>query len=104
MMKKTALHIISSARGSVSFSKGLSSAIVDRLIGKQEIDTVIERDLTREAPPYLNGNLIGEFYKDPRTADEEERRLLQYADSLVSDVSKADILILGTPMYNLGIR
>ncbi|WP_126245279.1 hypothetical protein [Chitinophaga rhizosphaerae] len=64
--------------GSASFNKGLSSAIVDRLIGKQEIDTVIERDLTREAPPYLNGNLIGAFYKVPRTADEEERRLLQY--------------------------
>lgn len=103
MMKKTALHIISSARGSASFSKGLSSAIVDRLISKQEIDTVIERDLTREAPPFLKGNLVGAFYKDPRTADEEERRLLQYADSVVSDVSNADVLILGTPMYNLGM-
>ncbi|WP_341841742.1 hypothetical protein [Chitinophaga caseinilytica] len=65
MMKKTALHIISSARRSASFSKGLSSAIVDWLIGKQEIDTVIERDLTWEAPPYLNGTSSAHFTKIP---------------------------------------
>ncbi|SEW52774.1 FMN-dependent NADH-azoreductase [Chitinophaga arvensicola] len=103
MTKKTALHIISSARGSESFSKGLSSAIVDKLIGNQEIDVVVERDLTKETPPFLHSNLVGAFYKDPRFVEEEERQLLKYADSVVSDVSKADILILGTPMYNLGM-
>jgi len=103
MTKKTVLHIISSARGSESYSKGLSSAIVNRLINKQEIDTVVERDLTKEMPPFLDGNLIGAFYKDPRSVDEGERRLLAYADAVVSDVSMADILVLGTPMYNLGM-
>lgn len=103
MTKKTALHIISSARESDSYSKGLSMAIVDKLAGKHEIDTVIERDLTKESPPFLNGNLIGAFYKDPRSVNEEERRLLEYADSVVNDVSNADILVLGTPMHNLGM-
>jgi len=103
MTKKTALHIISSARESESYSKGLSLAIVDKLIRKQEIDTVIERDLTKESPPFLHGNLIGAFYKDPRSVNEEESRLLEYADSVVNDVSSADILVLGTPMYNLGM-
>lgn len=103
MTKKTALHIISSARGGESYSKGLSSAIVDRLIEKHEVDTVVERDLTMETPPFLDRHLIGMFYKDPRSLAEEERRLIKYADAVVSDVSKADILILGTPMYNLGM-
>lgn len=103
MTKKTALHIISSARGSESYSKGLSTAIVDRLIGKQEIDTVVERDLTKDTPPFLDRDLIGAFYKDPRSVAEEEKRFLKYADAVVSDVSKADILVLGTPMYNLGM-
>lgn len=103
MTKKTALHIISSARESDSYSKGLSMAIVDKLARKQEIDTVIERDLTKGSPPFLNGDLIGAFYKDPRSVNEEERRLLEYADSVVNDVSNADILVLGTPMHNLGM-
>lgn len=103
MTKKTALHIISSARGSESYSKGLSSAIVDRLVGKEEIDTVVERDLTKEMPPFLHTNLVGAFYKDPRSVAEEEKQLLKYADAVASDVSKADIIVLGTPMYNLGM-
>lgn len=103
MTKKTALHIISSARESGSYSKGLSQAIVDKLAGKHEIDTVIERDLTKVSPPFLNGDLTGAFYKDPRSLNDEERRLLEYADSVVNDVSNADILVLGTPMYNLGM-
>lgn len=103
MTKKTALHIISSARESESYSKALSLAIVDKLIRKQEIDTVIERDLTKGSPPFLHGDLIGAFYKDSRSVNEEECRLLEYADSVVNDVSSADILVLGTPMYNLGM-
>ena len=103
MTNKTALHIISSARESDSYSKGLSMAIVDKLARKQEIDTVIERDLTKGSPPFLNGDLIGAFYKDHRSVNEEERRLLEYADSVVNDVSNADILVLGTPMHNLGM-
>ncbi|WP_212004820.1 FMN-dependent NADH-azoreductase [Chitinophaga sp. HK235] len=103
MTKKTVLHIISSARESESYSKGLSSAIVDKLIRKHDIDAVIERNLTKELPPFLDGNLIGAFYKDPRSVNEKERRLLEYADSVVNDVSNADILVLGTPVHNLGM-
>ncbi|RBL90252.1 FMN-dependent NADH-azoreductase [Chitinophaga flava] len=101
--KKTVLHIISSARENESYSKGLSLAIVDKLISRQEVDVVIERNLAKELPPFLHGNLIGAFYKDPRSVNEEERRLLEYADAVVNDVSNADILVLGTPMYNLGM-
>lgn len=103
MTKKTALHLISSARESASYSKGLSSAIVDKLIRKHEIGAVIERNLTKEPPPFLDGKLIGAFYKEPGSVNEEERRLLEYADSVVNDVSHADILVLGTPLYNLGM-
>lgn len=103
MTKKTALHIISSARESDSYSRGLSSAIVDKLIRKHEVSNVIERDLTKESPPFLGANLIGAFYKMPESVSEEERQLLEYADSVAHDVSNADILVIGTPMYNLGM-
>ncbi|MBC9909408.1 FMN-dependent NADH-azoreductase [Chitinophaga varians] len=103
MAKKTVLHLISSARENASYSKGLSSAIVEKLHSRHEIDRVIERDLTKEFPPFLDGNLIGAFYKDPRSLNEAERRLLTYADSVVKDVSDADLLVLGTPMHNFGM-
>ncbi|MBV8252250.1 MAG: NAD(P)H-dependent oxidoreductase [Chitinophaga sp.] len=103
MTKKTALHIISSARESKSYSKGLSSAIIDTLIRKQEIDVVMERDLTKTAPPFLDGNLIDGFYKHPAALNEAEQKWLTYADAVVNDVRNADILVIGTPMHNFGM-
>jgi len=103
MAGKTVLHIISSARGNASYSKGLSTAIIQKLKTKQEIDTIIERDLTLDRPPHFDPHLTKSFYQDPRQADEPTRLLLQYADTIVEEVRKADILVLGTPMYNLGM-
>src|ERR1044072_3249647 len=100
---KRALHIISSARGELSYSRGLSTAIINKLMDKKEIDTVVERDLTLLPPPLLNEPLIWEFYKFPTMIDENGRQLLAYADAIFNEVDQADIIVIGTPMHNHGI-
>jgi FMN-dependent NADH-azoreductase len=100
---KRALHIISSGRGSQSYSRGLSTAIINKLLDKNEIDTVVERDLTKSPPPFLDEALIGEFYKFPGMTDEKGKQLLTYADTIFNEMKQADIIVIGTPMYNFGI-
>lgn len=100
---KNALHIISSARGSQSYSKGLSSAIVKKLIDRNEIKTVIERDLTKTFPPFIDEALIGELYKYPEDISEESNQLLKYSDTIFNEINNADVIIIGTPTHNLGI-
>ena len=100
---KRALHIISSARGELSYSRGLSAAIINKLIDKKEIDTVVERDLTQSPPPFLNDPLIWEFYRFPGMADEKGKQLLTYADTIFNEVDQADIIVISTPMHNHGI-
>lgn len=100
---KRALHIISSARGELSYSRGLGTAIINKLIDKKEIDTVVERDLTKSPPPFLNEPLIREFYKFPAMIDEKGKQLLTYADAIFNEVDQADIIVIGTPMHNHGI-
>lgn len=100
---KSALHITSSARGSQSYSRGLSTAIVKKLIDRNEIGTVIERDLTKEFPPFLDEALIGEFYKHPETVNEEGKQLLKYSHTIFNELNSADIIVIGTPMHNLGV-
>jgi FMN-dependent NADH-azoreductase len=100
---KSALHIISSGRGEQSYSRGLSTAIIKRLIDKNEIDTVVERDLTKSPPPFLDEALIGEFYKFPEMIDADGEQLLNYANAIFNEMKAADIIVIGTPMYNLGI-
>lgn len=100
---KRALHIISSARGDLSYSRGLSTAIINKLIDKKEIDTVVERDLTKSPPPFLNEPLIWEFYKFPAMIDSKDKESLTYADTIFNEVDQADIIVISTPMHNHGI-
>ncbi|NIG55760.1 FMN-dependent NADH-azoreductase [Chitinophaga sp. Cy-1792] len=101
MTNKRVLHITTSPRAA-SYSKGLSTAITDRLLSREVID-LTERDLTKSPPPFPDELLTGAFYKDPATLTAQEQSLLRYADAVVADVSQADIIVIGTPMYNLGM-
>ncbi|RQO41561.1 FMN-dependent NADH-azoreductase [Chryseobacterium sp. KBW03] len=100
---KNILHIISSARGNLSYSKGLSSAIVDKLLQQNRNHQVTVQNLVKDAPPYADEESIYEFYKDPGLYDEKSKRLLSYANTIVDEVREADIIVIGTPMFNLGI-
>ncbi|MDR4952213.1 NAD(P)H-dependent oxidoreductase [Chryseobacterium sp. ES2] len=100
---KNILHIISSARGDLSYSKGLSSAIVEKILQQNTISQITVRDLVKDMPPLANEVSIHEFYKHPELYDEQSRQLLSYADRIVNELREADIIVMGTPMFNLGI-
>lgn len=100
---KNILHIISSARGDLSYSKGLSSAIVEKISQQNNIRQITVRDLVKDMPPLANEVSIHEFYKHPESYDEQSRQLLSYANRIVNELREADIIVMGTPMFNLGI-
>ena len=100
---KNLLHIVSSARGNQSYSYGLSSAIVKKLQAKNEVLTVVEKNLTREPPALVDETLIGAFYKQPDIIDQDEKHLLNYSDKIFNEVQEAGIIVIGTPMHNFGV-
>lgn len=100
---KKALHITSSARGAQSYSRALSTAIIQKLTDRKEIGTVVERDLVQSPPPFLNEALISEFYKHPDMIGDDGRCLLAYSDAIFNEVNEADIIVISTPMHNLGV-
>lgn len=100
---KRALHITSSARGGRSYSRGLSAAIINKLISRNEIGTVVERDLTQSPPPFLDETLIWEFYKQADATNGDGGQLLAYSDGIFNEINQADIIVISTPMYNLGM-
>lgn len=100
---KTALHITSSARGAQSYSRRLSAAIIQKLTDRKEIGAVVERDLAQSPPPFLDKNLIGEFYKHPDQVSDEGKQLLTYANAIFNEIDQADIIVISTPTHNLGV-
>ena len=100
---KNILHIISSAREELSYSNKLSSFILERLLQQGNINKITVRDLVKDTPPHADEVSIHEFYKHPGLYDEQSQQLLSYANMIVDEVREADIIVIGTPMFNLGI-
>lgn len=99
---KTILKIDASARKNGSISRELSERLTNHL-ATQEIETeVIDRDLS-EGVSLLTEAHIGAFYTPADKRSQEQRDLLNESDLLVSELQKADTIVLATPMYNFGV-
>lgn len=97
----TILHIISSPRQAQSYSTGLGNTIVRKLM--RDDNTLIERDLTRDNPPFLSPEQTLALYKRPELHTEEERRSFGYSDRVIGELREADVIVIDTPTHNLGI-
>lgn len=96
------LVIKSSASGKASISNQLIDDLVERLRRERPALDVVERDLDEAPIPYLNSrSLAGVGRKAPETDAVTPVRAL--SDALIAEVMNADMILIGAPMYNLGI-
>ena len=87
------LHLDSSALGAASASRELTAAIVRRLLARHPGADVVYRDLDTQPVPHLTGGSLAK-------TDPAETRL---ADAVLAEFLKADVLVVGAPMYNFGV-
>jgi FMN-dependent NADH-azoreductase len=97
------LQVNSSARAEGSHSSRLATEIVGRLQAAQADTSVTVRDLGRTPHPELNeATLQALFTPDTqRTPDQAARVALD--DALIAEIQRADVVVLGVPMYNFGV-
>lgn len=95
------LHVDSSITGQNSISRALSLAIVERLLAGNAAATVVRRDLAADPLPYYDAQRIAEGVQEaPSEGDGEPAHL---GASVVEEFMSADVIVVGTPMYNFGI-
>ena len=99
----TVLHIDCSARTANSVSRRLSRVVVDQLIKAEPSVRVIRRDLGASAPAPVNGVEAEAFFTPPPDRTGEQVRALADSDALTEELLQADIVVLGTPMYNFTV-
>ena len=93
------LRIDSSARGT-SVTRKLTTAFTDAWKTQHPDGSVIERDLCSFPLPLITDEWLA-TYGDPATLTVAQREYLSVSDSLVAELSDADTIIIGAPMYNL---
>lgn len=97
-MTQTLLHIDASARTENSVSRALSQQIVHHL----NADKVIRRDLA-QALPQISEDWIASNFTPADDRDAIQRDVLALSDMLVDEVRQADILVIGSPIYNFSV-
>ena len=97
------LQINASARREGANSTRLANAIVDRLKAANPNAQVTLRDLAVTPHPMLDEAALGALFTpaDQRTPEQAARVALD--DALIAEIQAHDTIVLGVPMYNLGI-
>ena len=96
------LQINASARQGANSTR-VADAIVGRLQSTDSSARVIVRDLARNPHPILDEATLGALFTpaDQRTPEQAARVALD--DALIAEVLAAEVIVLGVPMYNLGV-
>lgn len=97
-MTQTILHLDASARTENSISRDLSAQIVARF---KQAD-IIRRDLASPLP-LITGEWVGANFTPADDRDEAQRHTLALSDQLVAEINAADVIVIGTPIYNFSV-
>lgn len=96
------LEISASGRTAGSASRRLAQDLIAALEDRYNNVQIVRRDLAKGVPfvdaPWIEANFTPE---ESRT--DQHRDALAYSGSLVTELKDADILVIGTPMYNFSI-
>jgi len=99
----TLLHIDASAQTDLSISRQLSAAFVSTWLEQNPNDTVIRRDLSKTPPGFVTQEWIAACFTPEADRTPEMHEALVESDELIAELEAADIVVLGTPMYNYGM-
>jgi FMN-dependent NADH-azoreductase len=100
---KTLLQI----QSSIFSDGGQSSRLAERFVAAWRASNpggkVIVRDLAAEPVPHLDAARFGAFIAKPGERTPEQQAVVDYSDALIGELKRADVVVLGLPMYNFGL-
>jgi len=99
----TILHINSSIRSAGSVSRQLTAEFLNKWKAVQSDDIIIERDLAVDAVPHLTEQMMGAFFTPVDQRSAEQNETVKLSDVLIAELFRADVIVLGAPMYNFSI-
>jgi FMN-dependent NADH-azoreductase len=97
------LQINSSARSSGSESTRLADAIVAKLFAATPGAQVTRRDLAAQPHPILDEAALGALFTPAESRTDAQNARVALDMALVAQVQAADVIVIGSPMYNFGM-
>jgi len=100
---KNVLQLKTSLFSDAGTSSRLADEFVEAWRKAHPEATVTVRDLAREPVPHLDAERFQAFIARPEERTERQRALAECSDLLIEELRRADVIVIGLPMYNFGI-
>lgn len=97
------LQIKSSIFSAGGQSGQLTDTFVKNLATKNPGSEVVVRDFAKDGVPHLDEARFMSFLAKPDERSAEQKAVVAYSDALIKELKEADVIVLGLPMYNLGV-
>lgn len=96
------LEVSASGRTAGSASRRLTQDLIAALEDRHSNVRTVERDLAK-GMPFVDAAWIDANFTPDENRTDEHREALALSDALVAELKEADILVIGTPVYNFSI-
>lgn len=87
--------------------QGQSSQLAERFVAafktRHADATIIRRDVATDAVPHLDARRFSAFTTPPEARTPEQAAVIAYSDALIDELRRAEVIVLGLPMYNFGV-
>jgi len=97
------LLITSSPRGDASYSSRIARTLAEKLARREANSTITFRDLTAEPVPHIDDTFATARGTPPEQLTPPQKAVLDLSDTLVEELSGADVVIIAAAMINFGI-
>lgn len=86
---------------------GQSSRLAARFVGdwraRNPRSTVIARDLAADPVPHITAERFQSFLAPAGERTPAQQAVVDYSDELIDELRRADVIVIGLPMYNFGV-
>jgi len=102
-MMKNILIINASPRGKRSNSRRLTELFAEKWLEKNPDYTITHREVGQESIPHVSEAWIAAAFKPVALRTEEDQTTLVISNQLIAELRNANVIVLGSPMYNWSI-
>jgi FMN-dependent NADH-azoreductase len=97
------LLITSSPRGDASYSTRIARTLAEKLAAREATSTITVRDLTAKPLPHIDDTFATARGTPHEQLTLPQKAALNLSDTLVHELSSADVVIIAAAMINFGI-
>lgn len=94
-------------KSSIYLDGGQSTVLADEFVARRTaadpMTSVLVRDLARHPIPHIDAERFKAFGTAEPARDSAQQQIVDFSDTLIEELRRADLIVIGLPMYNFGI-